>query len=62
MDSGDHRDEALRNFEIEADCQEEGGEMKKERFRLTALDSEPNLWRVVKEDDEGVGTGHDLRG
>ena len=44
---GEHRDEAMRKFEIKV--QEEG---KDKKMKLKALDSEPNLWKVVFEEDE----------
>ena len=44
---GEHRDEAMRKFEVKV--QEEG---KDKKMKLKALDSEPNLWKVVFEEDE----------
>ena len=49
---GEHRDEAMKNFIIEV--KEEGKDI--EKFQLKPLESEPNLWKVVKMNDESEKT------
>ena len=46
---GEHRDQALEVMEIEVE--KGGGDEKKMKLKLQALESEPNLWKVIEEGD-----------